>query len=178
MEWQLTMSGITGDWLIPLITNLDLWRGAARFVLDLFLLYALLVVVLTVSGHPVAAWPLHRSTDRKTRTDPNAGQVPVSAEEGMSHSAGHRRESTEQHLEVLDRLNTALKYQGSTVVLIVFAVLLLGVQHILGATEIATILSGIAGFVLGQSKTTSDNTPTTETTPPASGTTSRNTPPS
>src|SRR4029077_20428259 len=64
--------------------------------------------------------------------------------------------STEAHLEYLDRLKTSLQYQGSTVVLIVFAVIILGIQRVLGPTEIATILSGIAGFVLGQTKVQGD----------------------
>lgn len=41
------------------------------------------------------------------------------------------RTTSESHLEFLDRLRTNLKYQGSTIALIVFAVLLLGLQHVL-----------------------------------------------
>lgn len=170
MEWQPLIGGVTGDWLITLVTNLDLWRGAARFVLDLFILYALMVVVLTVSGHPVTSWPLHRTKKEEPSGEPETTQAHLTDEKEVPRPVAKRRQSSEQHLEVLDRLNTALKYQGSTVVLIVFAVLLLGIQHILGATEIATILSGIAGFVLGQSKTASDHSSSAGDPPAASGT--------
>lgn len=88
-----------------------------------------------------------------------AGRIPRTTATGPSNIGWDtcgRSASSEQHLDYVDRLRTSLRYQGSTVALIVFTVLILGIQRVLSASEIATILSGIAGFVLGQSKSQSE----------------------
>lgn len=147
-----------------IFSNLDLWRGVGRFLIDAFLVYALLMIVLSVAGHPPKAWPFSGLFSRTQAAD--AGRVPPDPKHASHNSAPSRAAvaTTEQHREYLDQLSTALKYQGSTVVLIVFAVILLGFQRVLAGPEVATILSGIAGFVLGQAKSSAPPAP------PASGT--------
>ena len=105
-----------------------------------------------------------RST--RSKDEPPAGQDPgnvntlkedrhddVGPSKPRSRSS---RPTSESHLEFLDRLRTNLKYQGSTIALIIFAVLLLGLQHVLDGPEIGTLLAGITGYVLGTSRGGSD----------------------
>jgi hypothetical protein len=65
----------------------------------------------------------------------------------------------DSHLEFLDRMRTNLRYQGSTIALIIFAVLILGLQHVLDGPEIGTLLAGITGYVMGTSRGGSDTQP-------------------
>lgn len=141
------------------------WDGVGRLVLDTLLILVLLVVVMTVAGHPPSMWSARRQSRAHPETPPTAPEEPKESplKQGVAAkvppprgAAAPRRQSTATHLEVLDKLRTTFQYQASTVVLIVFAVTLLGIQRILGATEIATILAGIAGFVLGQNKSQGD----------------------
>ena len=145
---------------LDILSNLDLWRGVGRFLIDAFLVYALLMIVLSVSGHPPKAWPFSGLFSR-TGTSSAVRAQPDPRHNKEHTTAGRVRTTptTERHLEYLDQLSTALKYQGSTVVLIVFAVILLGFQRVLAGPEVATILSGIAGFVLGQTKSSTPPAP-------------------
>jgi hypothetical protein len=147
--WTVQTIGFFPD----LFSNIEFWRGVGRFVIDAVLVYALLIIVLAVSGHPPHAWPLS-SLGRRGKRLPSPEEGSSDAEMAAPLAAHRRAASAEadKHREYLYQLATALKYQGSTVVLIIFAVILLGFQHVLASTEIATILSGIAGFVLGQAK--------------------------
>jgi len=147
---------------------LDVLTRIGQFVLYLGLGYFFLVVVLALSGEMVQAWPLRRRGEPESKAEPPAGQPNVRAAEVQGdhgseqmHARGKaspaiRRVSSERHLEFLDRLRTNLKYQGSTVALIVFAVILLGLQHVLDGPEIGTLLGGITGYVLGTSRGGSD----------------------
>ncbi|MDQ6945537.1 MAG: hypothetical protein M3256_04530 [Actinomycetota bacterium] len=86
------------------------------------------------------------------------------------HEAPRRRgDGSMEHLAHLDHLaglRQSLELQGATVVLIVFAVVLLGFNGFLGGPEVATILAGITGYVLGtRSQTAQALTPPQ---PPAS----------
>jgi hypothetical protein len=136
-----------------------------EFVLYIGLGYFFLVVVLAVSGETVQAWPLRRRNTTRVKDDSPAsqdvGSVPALKEDPdkgklPSPKARSRRTTSESHLEFLDRLRTNLKYQGSTIALIIFAVLLLGLQHVLDGPEIGTLLAGITGYVLGTSRGGSD----------------------
>ena len=138
--------------ITDILNNIDFWRGVGRFLIDLFLVFALLTTVLAVSGHPPRTWPFSRSrSEGGSAGEQNPPKAPTPAIGGTDQTHS-RPASSERHREYLDQLGTALKYQGSTVVLIVFAVILLGFQRVLAGPEVATILSGIAGFVLGQTK--------------------------
>jgi hypothetical protein len=149
---------IAGSSFGGLISSIGFWDGVGRLVIDVLLIGVLFFVVMTVAGHEPAVWPFHHRTSSLRRAKP-AGETKDSAE-GMSsiHASppAARERSSDPHLDFLASLRTSFQYQGTTVVLIVFAVILLGIQRILGATEIATILSGIAGFVLGQNKSQSE----------------------
>jgi hypothetical protein len=156
---------LAGSSFGALISTIAFWDGVGRLVLDTLLILVLFVVVMTVAGHPPSMWSTRRQSRAHTEIPPTAREEPTDAplKEGAAAKvsppqgdAAPRRQSTATHLEVLDKLRTTFQYQASTVVLIVFAVILLGIQRILGATEIATILAGIAGFVLGQNKGQSD----------------------
>jgi hypothetical protein len=139
--------------LPALFDSLEFWRGFGRAVIIAFLIYALLVVVLAELGVPNGLVPRRRSStsgggtsEREAVEDESTGEAPT------RHATARASSSSEAHREYLDRLRTALKYQGSTVALIVFAVLILGVLRVIDGPEVATILSGIAGFVLGTAR--------------------------
>jgi|GEM_PF-6616156 len=137
-----------------------------EFVLYVGLGYFFLVVVLAVSGETVQAWPLPRRNTTRSKDESPASLDPGSfspSKEDRHDEAGpskprarSSRTTSESHLEFLDRLRTNLKYQGSTIALIIFAVLLLGLQHVLDGPEIGTLLAGITGYVLGTSRGGSD----------------------
>lgn len=133
-----------------LLGSLDFWRGLGKAVIIGLLIYALLVVVLAELGVSNALLP-KRSTGRPDPDDSSDSHDEV-AHETSTRPPTASRGSSEAHREYLDRLRTGLKYQGSTVALIVFSVLILGVLHVLDGPEVATILSGIAGFVLGTAR--------------------------
>lgn len=145
-----------------LIRSIDFWRGVGQGIIDLALVYAMLITVLAISGETVNAWPLKRKPITRT----HEATKPPADEAHETPAAVPRRRASEPHLEFLDQMRTALKYQGTTVVLVVFAVLLLGMQRVLSAAEIATILSGITGYVLGAQRNSPGQGQSTDTTTP------------
>jgi predicted cobalt transporter CbtA len=152
-----------------LVSTPAFWNGVGRLIIDVLLIGVLFFVVMTVAGHPPNIWPTRRAsrarpgTQRESEAEEPTAKQAAAKEVAAAKvaappkaAATGRRQSSEGHLEVLDKLRTTFQYQASTVVLIVFAVILLGIQRILSGPEIATILAGIAGFVLGQNKSQSD----------------------
>lgn len=160
---------IVGSSFGGLLSSLTFWDGVGRLVIDVLLIGVLFFVVMTVAGHAPDVWPTRRTSRARQRTQRTSEAEELAANQAASKevaagkaeapptpAAAGQRHSSEGHLEMLDKLRTTFQYQASTVVLIVFAVILLGIQRILNGPEIATILAGIAGFVLGQNKSQSD----------------------
>jgi small-conductance mechanosensitive channel len=134
-----------GSW-VNLLGQLELWRGVGRLVVDLALVVAMYLIVMSVSGHPVALRRTQRADGRKgihtIAEDPSDAKNHEPRERG----ADARRLA---HLDLLASLRHSMELQGATIVLIVFAVVLLAFNRILGSSEVATILAGITGYVLG-----------------------------
>jgi small-conductance mechanosensitive channel len=129
-----------------LLGQLDFWRGVGRLLVDLALVLAMYFIVMSISGHPVG---LRRTSPRdRPKGSPAAAedQKDSNAHLAARVSSDPRRLA---HLDLLATLRHSLELQGATVVLIVFAVVLLAFNHILGGSEVATILAGITGYVLG-----------------------------
>jgi hypothetical protein len=150
--------------VVSVFDQLDFWRGVGRLLVDLALVVAMFLVVMSVSGHPVI--PLGRASSRG-----GGGQAAKPPEVGASHEAhGRRTDDSTEHLAHLDRLaalRQSLELQGATVVLIVFAVILLGFNRLLGGPEVSTILAGITGYVLGTRSQTAQAGTTQPLPPPA-----------
>jgi hypothetical protein len=136
------------DGPISLLGRIDLWIDVGRGLIDLVLIYAMYLVVMTVLGHP-KPWKLHTKEPRTPETgSPRAidgpsviGHKPTSP---PTQSARH-----DLHLEIIDALKQSRQLQGATIVLVVFAVLILGINGVLNGAETGTILAGITGYVLG-----------------------------
>ena len=143
--------------------SLEFWSGLGKGILVALFLYVLLVIALSQLGvtNALVPRPRRRPPQRDKRdgaeTEPNKSVVNG---QDANDDQSPRRTPSEGHLEFLDRLRTTLRYQGATVSLLVFSVLILAVLGILSGAEAATILSGIAGYVLGATKN--------ESAPPAS----------
>src|SRR5579872_2952279 len=146
MEWIIAATSLGN-----LLGHLAFWRGVGRLILDVILIGGMLYIVSASLGHPISLpriWPFGKQQAESPRRP--AGEAAHDGDSGEAATAERtpgsaKRRSTEAHLEFVNHLRKVFQYQASTVVLIVFAVLILGIQHVLGATEIATILSGIAG---------------------------------
>ena len=154
---------MVGSTFSDLMITLDFWRGVGKFLVICLLVVVMYLLVMAYSGNRVRwhwRWPWDRSSgagqlsahkDESTQAaadEITGGSTGVAADTSATTttSAADRRSA---HLDLLATLRTSLRYQGSTVALIVFAVLILGIDHVLGGSEVATILSGIAGYVLG-----------------------------
>jgi small-conductance mechanosensitive channel len=140
-----------------LLGQLDFWRGVGRLLVDLALVLAMYFIVMSISGHPVG---LRRTTLRdRPKGSPAAAedQKDANAHETKAHVTSDPRRLA--HLDLLANLRHSLELQGATVVLIVFAVVLLAFNRILGGSEVATILAGITGYVLGSRSQAGATTP-------------------
>jgi hypothetical protein len=166
--------------LASVTDQLEWWRGVGRLLVDLALVAAMFWVVLAISGHPVT-FP-GRSPRRRTTTDRNSGargrngRGGADVEEDSGAEPSHRSapDHTEPYLAHLDRMHSlrvSLELQGATVVLIVFAVILLAFNGFLATSEVATILAGITGYVLGAriAPAAAASTPATTTTTTTAG---------
>lgn len=156
-----------------LLSQLDFWRGVGKLVVELCLIAAMFVLVMAYSGNRLR-W-------RPRPTPPGSGHP--AAEETSGGTEGETEQLDEEkagsgggsgsdpnrvaHQNLLASLRTSLRYQGSTVALIVFAVLILGVAHVIAGPEAATILSGITGYVLGSSRPNQPQAGPSSSTPPA-----------
>lgn len=145
---------------VALLGQLDFWRGVGRLVVDIALVVAMYLIVMSVSGHPVSLQRTKRADSRKVGQVGSQDQVGAGKQELKDHTAGDPRRLA--HLDLLANLRHSLELQGATVVLIVFAVVLLAFNHILGSSEVATILAGITGYVLGTRSQLATSSPTVE----------------
>jgi hypothetical protein len=144
--------------IASLLGSLSFWTGVGRGIVDLALVYAMYLVVMTVLGHPkpwkrrsgAASSDTHGSS-QSTETD-GAGDRRLGAR--AAASARH-----ELHLEILDNLKQSRQLQGATIVLVVFAVVILAINGVLAGSETATILAGITGYVLGARTHPQDHQP-------------------
>jgi hypothetical protein len=138
------------------VSVLDFWRGVGRLLVDLALVLAMYFIVMSISGHPVGL----------RRTNPRDGPKGSSAaaedqKDSNSHVTAHVTSDPRRlaHLDLLATHRHSLELQGATAVLFVFAVVLLAFNHILGGSEVATILAGITGYVLGSRRQAAATTP-------------------
>jgi hypothetical protein len=145
------------DQLVNLLGQLDFWRGVGRLVVDLALVLAMYFIVMSVSGHPVALRRTPRAESRKGAGGAVEPHNEAKNPEPKEHAADARRLA---HLDLLADLRHSLELQGATIVLIVFAVVLLAFNRVLGGSEVATILAGITGYVLGTRSHTAAAPPT------------------
>jgi hypothetical protein len=151
---------------VSLLGQLDFWLGVGRLLVNLALIAAMYFVVMSISGHPVRVSrprPVPHDKDNASRTERDETDVG----EPTHHRAGDSQHLA--HLDLLANLRHSLELQGATVVLIVFAVVLLGFNRVLGGPEVSTILAGITGYVLGTRSQASPPTPPPQVTPPSSG---------
>jgi hypothetical protein len=160
-----------GSTVATVTDSLDFWRGVGKLVVICLLIIVMYLVVMAYSGNRVRfRWPWTRSqhSDAARRDAAHDESSQAAADEisggstgvGGDPSAPASPTDRSAHLDLLATLRTSLRYQGATVALIVIAVLILGIDHVLGGSEVATILSGIAGYVLGSGRTQQPTTTT------------------
>jgi hypothetical protein len=149
-------------WQPPPTGDLEFWRGIGRGTVDVVLIAAAVLIVLAVLGHDVLPrWGAKGRSGTSLRDQPRYGDAPDHEQPHQAAAAVDTQppqpraprtvaHASEAHLEALRGLNNSRMLQGATVVLIVFAVLILGFNGILTGAEAATILAGITGYVLGK----------------------------
>ena len=154
--------------MTDLLAQLPFWQGVGRLIVDVLLVSFMWFTVMAISGNPVR--PPRRRTPT-ARTTPAAGdeQTEAAATEPIAPTPKSRADADHiAHLNLLATLRNTLKLQGATVVLIVFAVLILGFNRVIDGAEVATILAGISGYVLGTHRAASEPSgqPPAPTNPP------------